>query len=141
MLGIYHDLQIKGDIKHILTAVTTPEGFDSWWTNKCSGKKVVGEIFNFHFSADYNWFATMVEFIPNEKVVYDMTMTSPDWEGTSLIFEVKKGSDGIHLLRFEHTGWKELTDNFRVTSYCWANYLNNLKKYIETGVKTPFQPK
>ena len=83
----------------------------------------------------------MTEYEPNTKVVYAMTETSPDWEQTIFSFTLIEQPEGTRLLRFEHTGWAALTDNFRITSYCWVNYLNNLKRFIEEGVSTPYTPK
>ena len=141
MLGIYHDIEIKGAAKQIMEAVTTPEGFNSWWTLKCSGDINVGALFNFYFSPDYDWYATVGEYMPDSKVTYEMSKTSPDWEETRLSFAIINKPDKTRLLRFEHIGWKALTDNYRVTSYCWVNYLNNLKRFIEEGISTPYTPK
>ncbi len=141
MIGIYHDLTIISSAEKIMTAVVTPEGFNSWWTKECSGNPVVGEIYNFYFDDEYNWFASVLLYEPGERIEYAMKETSSDWEGTSLSFCVITKGDSECLLRFEHTGWKELTDNFRITSYCWVNYLNNLKRYLEEGVRTPYASK
>lgn len=141
MLGIYHDIEIKNSIDKIMAAVTTPEGFNSWWTLRCSGQPQVGELFNFYFSPDYDWYAYIGEYVAGSHVRYDMHKTSADWESTQLRFAVIEKEVGNKCLRFEHTGWKALTDNYRVTSYCWVNYLNNLKRYLEEGIRTPYQPK
>jgi len=53
MLGIYHDVSLKARPEKVYAAVTTPQGFNAWWTKNCSGRLLAGELFNFYFSEAY----------------------------------------------------------------------------------------
>lgn len=141
LIGIYHDLKIKGAASDIIQAITLPEAINGWWTKKCTGRLGLGESYNFYFSEDYDWYATVVEYIPEKKVAFDMTICSPDWMGTRFSFEILEELPQGRLVRFEHVGWRAVTDHFRVSSYCWVSYLNNLKRLVEQGERTSYQEK
>jgi len=40
------------------------------------------------------------------------------------------------MLRFEHKGWRDVTEHYRRTSYYWALYLIlfKIKNYFENGI-------
>lgn len=97
-----------------------------------------GEVFNFKFSEDYDWYAYVDQYVPDKSIQFLMTKASKDWENTTIKFEVVSYTRHKYILRFEHEGWGEINDHFRRTSYCWAQYLSNLKKYLATGVVVPF---
>ena len=63
-----------------------------------------------------------------------MTQADKDWENPTIKFEVVSFSRHKSILHFEHEGWSEINDHLRRASYSWAQYLSNLKKYIEAGV-------
>jgi len=127
---------MKASVAEVYDAVTTPAGFNAWWTVDCKGKIAEGEIFNFYFSEDYDWNSKVIELIPNQKVVYTMTVADEDWTGTVLSFEILKRSEGNIILRFEHQNWKEINDHYRRTNYCWAKYFLKLKKFVDSQETT-----
>ena len=67
----------------------------------------------------------------------EITAADEGWTGTKVKFFLTRKGDSTDL-QFEHTGWKETNDHFRVSSYCWAKYLRLLKKFIEEGVIVPY---
>ncbi len=137
MADITHTLQVKAPLKDIFHAVSTPEGLDAWWTDRCSGTPGEGEIFSLGFSEEYNWKARMTEYSPDELVRYEITEADKDWEGTRIEFLLRKESHSISI-QFSHTGWDEVNDHFRTSSYCWAMYLRILKRYLELGEFVPY---
>lgn len=58
------------------------------------------------------------------------------WENTDIRFELESIGSRT-LVRFDHTGWREITDHFRDCSMSWAYFLESLKLYLETGKGTP----
>ena len=38
MADIFHHLRIKAPLGHVLQAVSSPEGLDTWWTKGSSGE-------------------------------------------------------------------------------------------------------
>lgn len=134
MGNIYHDIEIKATQEAIYEAITSPSGLNAWWTLKSAGEPSIGNEYNFFFSEDYNWFAVVQNISANESIIYRMTQATDDWIGTILSFEIISQSESLSLLRFEHRGWKEITEHYRRTSYCWALYLSCLKEYLEKGI-------
>jgi hypothetical protein len=45
-----------------------------------------------------------------------ITCADNDWTGTELAFEIIIKSKGLQTLRFEHRGWQNTNDHFRITS-------------------------
>lgn len=110
---------------------TIPELLNKWWTTQSEGQAQVNEEFRFYFSEDYDWRARVLEVSENESISYQMLEADDDWKHTILSFELSSTDHNHHLLRFEHRNWKQVNAHFRRTSYCWALYLNDLKKYVE----------
>jgi len=131
MFSILHDIEIQASPKLIFEMVTTPAGFNRWWTLKCSGILALSETYNFHFSEEFSWWAEVKEFSPNKNVSYLFTEADADWVDTLISFELIPKADGTTLLRFEHLFWETLNDHYRRTSFCWAKYLIKMKAHLE----------
>lgn len=136
--GIFHDLTIQVSPDQIYKGVTSPEGLNSWWTQRATGQPKVGANYQFYFAPEYDWRAKVIRCQANELIYFEMGQSDADWEGTQLRFQLipKAGST---LTRFEHVGWTSNNDHFRRTSYCWAIYLRGLKRYLEKGIVLPFE--
>lgn len=139
MHTIYHDLTINVTAEKVFDAVSTPYGLSDWWINRCSGKCELGAVYNLYFSDEYNWFAEIVKLIHNEEIEFKMTKAMPEWMPTSFGFILKEEKSNITSVQFYHKGWTEISKEFRITSYCWANLLRQLKDYLEKGIITPFE--
>lgn len=136
--GIYHDLTIGVTPEAVFTAVTSPEGLNSWWTQRAAGQPKVGANYQFYFGPEYDWRAKVIRYQPQQLIYFEMGRSDEDWEGTQLRFQVIP-KDGKTLTRLEHVGWNSNNDHFRRTSYCWAIYLKGLKRYLEEGIVLPFE--
>ncbi len=53
MAGILHDLFIAAPVEQVFAAVSQPALLDEWWTNRCTGKVELGEMYEFYFSPEY----------------------------------------------------------------------------------------
>jgi hypothetical protein len=76
--------------------------------------------------------------MPDAVFYVQMTRTDPDWERTSIGFDLLEETNGVRL-SFSHAGWRECNSNFRVASFCWAMLLKGLKDYMEKGIILPFE--
>jgi uncharacterized protein YndB with AHSA1/START domain len=139
MAEILHDICINSSPTLIFKAISTPEGFNNWWTNKCSGVAKINEEFNFYFSEEYNWFAKVSKYSSNEAIEFSMTIASECWEQTSFGFLLTEVSSTKTQVQFYHKNWNNTNKEFRTTSYCWAHILYFLKNYIENGIIVPFE--
>jgi uncharacterized protein YndB with AHSA1/START domain len=138
MYQILHDLNIKVDKSTIFNAISTPDGLNNWWTLKCDGKPGIDEIFNLYFTNEYNWYAKITKFEFDEVIEFTMISSSFDWLPTKFGFILTQIDTNTTSVSFYHSNWKEENKEFRITSYCWANLLRQLKNYLEQGIITPF---
>ena len=138
MADIFHDFPIKAPIDAVFRAVSTPEGLDSWWSNRTSGELAHGAEYNLWFDPQYDWLAVVSKYVPPTDFELEMTRSSDDWMGTRVGFQLNE-NEGITHVRFHHTGWPEANDHYRGSSFCWALYLRLLKRYVENGEVVPYQ--
>jgi len=137
MPDILHNLTIQSSAENVYEVLTTPKGLAAWWTKSSSGHPELGAEYQLFFSDEYDWRAIVLENDENTKFVFEIITADEDWTGTKVKFFLTRKGDSTDL-QFEHTGWKETNDHFRVSSYCWAKYLRLLKKFIEEEVIVPY---
>ncbi|MGH1436187.1 MAG: SRPBCC family protein [Lewinella sp.] len=133
MPSIHHLLTINAPAERVFEAITTPDGLCSWWTTKAAGQPSLDAEYQFFFSKDYDWRAKVVEVTPPSQISWQMTNADTDWTPTQLHFQLTEGEDGMTTVRFAHTSWEKINDHFRRTSFCWATYLETLRKVLEKG--------
>lgn len=136
--AIYHDLIINAPLTKVFSAVTEPEHLISWWPQKCTGKPEVGEIYNFYFTLEYDWFGKVIEYKHNKTFHIKMTKSELDWDSTTFGFELVEDNGNV-TLHFSHRGWPKCNSHYRTASFCWAILLKGLKDYIEKGKILPFE--
>ncbi len=76
------------------------------------------------------------ELEPGQRVRWRCLEGDPEWEGTTLTFELSP-EDGATILDFGHRGWVSADGILPMCSYDWALYLTSLKTYIEEGEGAP----
>lgn len=132
MADIFHYFQINATVNKVFDTISTPNGIDMWWSKKSSGKAEVGEIFYFHFEPDYNWTAIVSKCIPDKEFELTIQNSDNDWSGSKVGFHLINKNNFTEV-QFQHLGWKEDNEHYRVSNYCWAMYLRLLKRYLEFG--------
>lgn len=134
MYHIFHDIDINCFRDELFKAISTPSGLNSWWTVKSSGTPGINEEYEFYFSEEFQWYARVLEINEPESITYQVFDADQDWTNTLLSFEILATENkNQHKLRFEHRNWSSINAHYRQTSFCWALYLNELKKNLETG--------
>ena len=139
MQTIYHDFTINVPREKVFETVSFPDKLNNWWTLRCTGKPALNEDYNFYFGEEYNWFAEVSKFDINEEIEYKMTNAMSEWIPTSFGFKLSEVKPNVTYVQFYHTGWKNISQEFRIASYCWANLLRQMKQYLEEGIITPFE--
>ena len=134
MYHIFHDIDIKASREDIYSMLISPDKLNIWWTVKSEGQAEVNGEYRFYFSEEYDWKAKVLEMSHGETLTYQMIKADSDWKDTLLSFEIIEKDREHHILRFEHRQWRQVNDHFRRSNYCWALYLNDLKKYVEQNV-------
>lgn len=138
MPTIYHDFTINTSKEKVFEAISTPYGLDNWWTQRSSGNQEIGAVFNLYFTEEYNWFAEISILKHNEQVEFKMTKAMEEWLPTSFGFILKEETPKITSMQFYHKDWTEISKEYRVASFCWADLLRQMKQYLEKGIITPF---
>jgi uncharacterized protein YndB with AHSA1/START domain len=139
MPDILHDFPIDAPPDEVFDAVSTAEGLDEWWTLSSCGTAREGEIFELDFGPGYRWRARVSHCRPGESFELEMVEALPDWMGTKVRFELEPAVGGGTQLRFAHVGWREASEHFRISSFCWAMYLRIMRRNIEQGETVAYE--
>jgi uncharacterized protein YndB with AHSA1/START domain len=136
MFDIHHNFIVKAPARSVFDAFCTPGGLDSWWTLKSEGKPTLDFLYTFYFGPEYDWRAKVIHVVPGKELTWKMVKTMDDWQGTKVGFQLSENA-GITQVHFFHLGWREASEHFGITNYCWGQLLNGLKKYVEEGIVIP----
>lgn len=136
--SIYHELVINAPINKIYEAITEPRHLVNWWPLRCEGKPNEGEIYNFFFTSEYDWYGKVIKSEKEKSFQIKMTKSDADWDSTSFGFDLEQNKTNV-LVNFWHIGWPECNAHFKRSSFCWAILLNGLKNYLEKGIIVPFE--
>ncbi|WP_018614778.1 SRPBCC family protein [Segetibacter koreensis] len=135
MADIRHNVVIKATPQEIYKAITNQEGLSNWWAKQTTAKPEVGFVNTFTFGNFRNEMI-VTTLTPNKKVVWQCINSIEEWIDTNISFELEE-KDGRTLLRFAHSGWREVTDMFASCNYDWGRFMTSLKLFCETGIGTP----
>lgn len=139
MNSILHDFQINVSKEKVFEAVSLPNKLNDWWTLRCSGTPELGSVYHLYFGEAYDWYAEITQLKNNAQIEFKMTKAMEDWLPTSFGFILSEEKPNQTYVQFYHSGWQDTNKEFRITSYCWANLLRQLKQYLEKGIITPFE--
>ena len=135
----------------ILVDQTPNEVFDAinnvrgWWSEEIEGStNQLNDEFKYHYEDVHRCTMKIIEFIPNEKVVwlvldnyFKFTKDKSEWTGTKIIFEIAR-KDNKTQLRFTHLGLVPEYECFEICRDAWTNYVrNSLHSLISTGKGQP----
>jgi len=140
MPDIVRTLMIGAALESAFRAVTAQDELTRWWANGVTAEPKVGSVAEFRFD---NGEAVRVEIVELEfgrKVHWRVTRAPhPQWEGTSITWDITPVSGGTDLL-FGHHGF--VADaagyGYEETRAGWEYFLGSLKSYLETGKGTPY---
>jgi hypothetical protein len=135
----------------ILVDQTPKEAFDAinnvrgWWSEEVEGStdKLHAE-FNYHYEDVHRAKVKIIEFIPNEKVVwhildnyFNFTKDKSEWTDTKISFEISKQGNKTQI-RFTHLGLVPAYECFDICSNGWTQYIqHSLFSLITTGKGQP----
>jgi uncharacterized protein YndB with AHSA1/START domain len=135
------EIRFSAPTERVFDALTTLGGLGGWWTPIVSGNpNTAGEI-RFGFAGlDEEIVMRVNEANCPSTVIWScLTHTAhPEWEGTTIRFQLQPNSDGTGLLRFQHIG---LTPRLGCDQTCetgWERFLTSLLDYAEHGTGEPF---
>jgi uncharacterized protein YndB with AHSA1/START domain len=111
----------------VLAALRTVEGITDWWGPTTGSAEVEG-TFEVSFAEG--------------KVVWTVEETprTPEWVGTTIVFDVTASGDGT-ALHFRHHGLTPQLECFDMCHAGWTHYLSSLVSYADTGQGQPSRNK
>src|SRR5882724_5746723 len=131
MPDLKHIVLISAAPEKVYAAVATQAGMRSWWTADTQMEEKVGGKAEFGFDKRSAVFRMTVETLdPSHRVVLRCHGDQPEWNGTTLTFDVVKNEDGTNLI-FVHSGWRELTEFCSNCNAMWGNLMYRLKDSSE----------
>ena len=141
MPDIFHNLFIHAPIEEVYHSISDPEELDQWWTKRSSGKPEHGAVYTLFFGPKHDWRAVVTLAEPGKafEIQINHADSHPAWVGTRIGFVLYQESRSLTEVEFYHIGWPAVTENFRVSSYCWAMYLRILKRWLEVGELIPYE--
>jgi hypothetical protein len=144
--------------EQLFTAIKNVRG---WWSEEIEGRTdILNEEFDYHFEDIHSCKMKIIEFIPEQKVVWlvkhsyfkpglfnEAPQSSPandrfsnnesEWTGTKIIFEISRKNDKTEL-RFTHQGLVAAFECFDVCVNGWTHYIRkSLFDLITTGKGQP----
>ncbi len=148
-MDAYHctlDLNVSAPV--LFKALTTPEGFQRWWTEFCEVRPEPGETSVFRFGQTH--MALQLESLePDRSVVWLCTehhhhlpgiLTRTDeWVGTRLRFALHPLDEEKTRLEFHHEGLTPDLECYEICRSGWDHFLTtSLKNYVERGKGEPY---
>ncbi len=116
-----------------------------WWSEEIEGRTdKLNDEFSYHYEDVHYCKMKIIEFIPNEKVVwlvldnyFKFTKDKNEWTGTKISFEISK-KDKKTQIRFTHRGLVPEYECFDICSNAWGQYIQqSLLRLIATGKGQP----
>jgi hypothetical protein len=137
----------------LLVNQTPKEAFDAinnvrgWWSEEIEGSTdKLNDEFMYHFEDVHKCQLKVIEFIPNQRVVwlvknnyFNFTKDKSEWTGTKIVFEISIKGQKTQV-RFTHQGLVPAYECYNICSNAWNQYIQqSLFNLITTGKGKPNQ--
>jgi len=128
--------------KEVFDAVNNVRG---WWSEEIEGRTdKLNEEFKYHYEDVHRCQMKIIEFVPDEKVVwlvvdnyFNFVKDEREWKGTKIVFEIAEKENKTQL-RLTHLGLVPEYECFEICRDAWTNYIqNSLRNLITTGKGQP----
>jgi uncharacterized protein YndB with AHSA1/START domain len=122
----------------VYAAVATQAGMRAWWTADTHMEETVGGEAEFGFEKRAAIFRMTIEKLdPDRCVIMRCHGDHPEWNGTTLRWDIARNEDGGATLHFVHAGWREATDFCLSCNAMWGNLMFRLKDSLEGKGRGP----
>jgi uncharacterized protein YndB with AHSA1/START domain len=131
MADLRHQITISASADKVYTALATQAGLRGWWTADAVADEKTGGKAEFGFGKRETIFRMkIVELLPGKRVVWTCHGDNPEWNGTTLTWDIASES-GVTVLRFTQSGWKAMTEMYAICNSSWGELMHRLKAYAE----------
>ena len=128
MPELRHQIPIDAAADKVYAALATQAGLRSWWTADTKADEKVGGKAEFGFDKRGIVFRMKIEKLePGKSVVWSCHGDQPEWNGTKLTWTLDKDGKGT-TVRFNHSGWKAVTEMFAICNSSWGELCVSLKE-------------
>lgn len=135
MAQIAHLVRIRAAPEEVFRRVASTDGIAEWFTEASSPSYREGGTLELRFPDEPVSFS-ITELTEPSRIVWHCTTRENSWYDTQIAFEFAAQGDRT-VVRFDHTGWPEVSDRFRDCSMSWAYFLESLRSLLEEGRGTP----
>jgi uncharacterized protein YndB with AHSA1/START domain/ketosteroid isomerase-like protein len=140
-LDYTRELRFDAPAERVFDALTTLDGLAGWWTAIASGTPTAGRTINLGFDGLDEEITMHVEQATRPStVVWSCLLHTahPEWEGTTIVFELIQDGLTSGLLKFRHIGLIPTLTCYETCESGWDHFLSSLLGYAEEGEGSPF---
>jgi uncharacterized membrane protein len=134
--ALRHAVNIKADASKVRDALTTLQGLKGWTMAEVSGTGDVGTTWTLKY-ANGPTFTWKIVTHDTDRISWKCVEGPGDSVGTSVTFDLGKGSHGRVHLAFAHEGWPHQEGNFAKCNALWGMMIHQLRAFAEHGRVAP----
>jgi uncharacterized protein YndB with AHSA1/START domain len=123
----------------VFSALTDVDALTGWWTPAAGGAGAGGTL---RFLMGDQEVVMLVDRADRPSLVRWSVLVcepAPDWEGTSIIYQLESVGAGTEL-RFHHQGLSPDLECFQQCQAGWTHFLASLVDYVDQGAGNPNPP-
>ena len=137
-VSLVHQVNIKATPETIYKAVSTQDGLASFWTSDSTAEPKVGSVATFGFGGPTQRMR-VDELVPGKRVKWTGLADFPNWDGTTVTWDISPAEKGETSLTFRHGNWPPSVsqDDLGSINYTWGLIVERLKQYSESGKPAP----
>jgi uncharacterized protein YndB with AHSA1/START domain len=140
-LDYAREIATDAPTERVFDSLTTLDGLRGWWTPIVSGSPTTGGEITFGFSGmDEHIVMRVDQATRHSKVIWTCLTHSghPEWQATTIAFELERTPNGANLLRFRHIGLIPRLNCYETCGTSWEHFLQSLLDYAQHGKGSPF---
>lgn len=121
-------------------ALTTLGGLAGWWTSLVRGSPAAGGEIEFAFAGlDEKIVMRVDQATPPSTVIWTCLAHTghPEWQGTTIVFELIRDGNDAGVLRFRHIGLSPVLSCYETCDRGWDHFLASLLSYAQGGEGSP----
>ena len=101
---LVHQVNVKATPDAIYKAVSTAQGLQSFWTSESKAEPKVGSIATFGFGGPTQRMR-VDELVPGRRVKWTGLADFPNWDGTTVTWDISPADKGETSVVFRHADW------------------------------------
>jgi len=135
---LVHEVNVKATPDAIYQAVSTAKGLASFWTSESQAEAKLGSVASFGFGGPSQRMR-VDELSPGKRVKWTALNDFPNWDGTTVSWDISPAENGETTVRFRHADWSDKVsqDDLGSINYTWGLIVERLKQYAESGKPQP----